>query len=152
MSFVTPALLTSTSSRPQRLDGRRHQALGLLLVADVGLEVARIGEGVDATACPVSTEWAEFTSTEAPRRANSRATCSPMPLDEPVTITTRPAQVVSVAFLLYVACSPHVPSHCWPGSSTISPRPDRSASGAQVIGSMATARRRSSARPSVSPV
>src|SRR6056300_484980 len=47
--------------------------------------------GIDAaTASPASTEFDELTTTVAPRSPRRRATASPIPLDEPVTIATLP--------------------------------------------------------------
>src|SRR6056300_1190002 len=43
-----------------------------------------------ATASPASTEFDELTTTVAPRPPRRRATASPIPLDEPVTIATLP--------------------------------------------------------------
>jgi hypothetical protein len=40
---------------------------------------------------PASTEFDEFTTTEAPSAANDRAAASPIPLDDPVTIATFPS-------------------------------------------------------------
>src|SRR5438445_2436032 len=45
-----------------------------------------------ATAVPASTDLAEQTTTRASSAARRRAVASPMPLDDPVTMATRPAR------------------------------------------------------------
>jgi hypothetical protein len=50
------------------------------------------------------------------------------------------------------APTPHIPRQDSPGSSSIRSVPERNASGGQVIGSIATALRRRSGRPTPSPV
>ena len=101
-----------------------------------------------ATAWPCSTERAEFTTTPAPMAAKDRATASPMPLLDPVTMTTWAGSGVDVT----AAPGPSWPTTADPVAATIRSFPVRSALGGQVIGSMATARRRRDTSPRVSPV
>ncbi len=83
-----------------------------------------------------------------------------MPLDEPVTDDDA-AREVDVAHLELAEVPvagdhrgriPHCALHSCPGCRSITSLPVRSAFGGQVIGSMATARRRRDTSGSVSPV
>ena len=102
-----------------------------------------------ATASPSATECTELTTTPAPLSAKDRAVAAPIPLLDPVTMTTW--EVIGPAGA-HRGTIPQLADHPWPGSRLRRSLPVRSALGGHVIGSMATARRRRCRSPRVSPV
>ena len=94
MTWVVPALLTSTSSRPWRAIDLLDQMAGPGLVGHVGLDVAGGGQfggqglaGLD--------RGRRVDDHGGPGAANRRAVAAPIPDEEPVTSTVRPRKASS---------------------------------------------------------
>src|SRR4029450_12017221 len=87
---ATPALLTSTSTRPHRSTARATVASTASRSATSHASARARSSPPSAVASARRRSSRRATSTtRAPRAARSRASCSPMPLEAPVTITTR---------------------------------------------------------------
>ena len=90
-TVVHPALLTRMSRRPKRSTVASSRAWPDALSE---MSACRYSDspGSDlATAWPASTDDDELTTTAAPSSDSRRADASPIPLDDPVTIATRPS-------------------------------------------------------------
>ena len=87
ITAVVPALFTSVSRRPQR-----SSAASTKFWAACGSAISPCtytASGSDAaTASPSATERTELTTTPAPVAAKDRAVAAPIPLLDPVTMTT----------------------------------------------------------------
>src|SRR5262245_8716676 len=98
MTWVTPALLTSTSRRP-----KRSTVVAISRSASSASDTSAWTytplASDPATASPASTDDDELTTTCAPSASKARAAASPMPLDEPVTMTTLPSKRPTAAIL-----------------------------------------------------
>src|SRR5919198_1861526 len=93
-TWPAPALLTSTSSRPNRASARSTSARGAAgSVSSTPTPDARAPNSA-AVASARSCER-EVTTTLIPRASSSAATARPMPEEDPVTIATRPLMAAS---------------------------------------------------------
>ena len=149
ITWVAPALLTSTSSRPWRSSVFRRAWRRLPSPTTPPGRTTRRRARVRALAgCHARPRVDDDGRALLGERL---AVSSPIPLDEPVTTTTLPVEL-HVASLPLRRRTRQEPVQRWPGSKTTRSRPVRSASGGQVIGSTLIAVRRRGPRQRVAGV
>src|SRR5438876_700242 len=104
-----PALLTSTSNRPNALvvsANKRFTSAGFETSARTAIALPSLDVMSSTTLSPPDRLLAKFTTTDAPSAANWRAISAPNPLDAPVTTATFPDNLDDMASPFHCALPP----------------------------------------------